>query len=804
MASPGLSTAEVAERVAQGRHNAVPSTTSRTVGDIVRANVMTRFNAVLGSLLVVILIVGPAQDAMFGVVLVLNTLIGIVQELRSKWALDRLAVVVTPVVRVHRDGVVSEVRPAGLVIDDVFDVALGDQVPVDAVVLVSSGLEVDESLLSGESEPVDRGPGKALLSGSVVVAGSGTARATAVGVDAYAHRLAGEARRFELVGSELRAGIDVILRVATWLIVPTAVLLVWSQLTSDDQALPGALRASVAAVGAMIPEGLVLLTSVAFAVAVLRLARRRVLVQELAAVEALARVDVICVDKTGTLTEGTLRIADVVVFDEGAHVLDALGGLGSLDARPNASMAAIAAAHPAPAGWVAGAVVPFSSARRWSGGDFGTEGCWLIGAPDVLAPAGGGARRRAEALATAGQRVLLLARAERLPDADAAGSLPALDPVALVALEETIRDDAAATVAYFRRQGVRVIVLSGDHPSTVAAVARRVGLEVDHAVDASELGDDPVDLERALDGSSVFGRVDPYRKRAFVAALHRRGHSVAMTGDGVNDVLALRDADIGVAMGSGTPASRAVARVVLLDDSWAALPGVVAEGRRVIGNVERVASLFVTKTVYATLLALAVGVAGEPFPFYPRHLTIVSSLTIGIPAFFLALAPNTRRARRGFLHRVLVFAVPAGAITAAATYSGYALASNEPGVSLAQARTAATIVLFFVAMWVLGILARPITGQRRLLLGTMGGAFAVVILVPGLRTYFALDLPPSTVVLAEVGVAALAALTLEIGRRVGQLVWGPNGRRRSFPFGRRSASGEGDGEDDGDDDGLPA
>jgi cation-transporting ATPase E len=283
-------------------------------------------------------------------------------------------------------------------------------------------------------------------------------------------------------------------------------------------------------------------------------------------------------------------------------------------------------------------------------------------------------------LATAGHRVLLLARSERLPDADAAGSLPALDPVALVALEETLRDDAAATVAYFRRQGVRVIVLSGDHPSTVAAVARRVGLEVDHAVDASELGDDPVDLERALDGSSVFGRVDPYRKRAFVAALHRRGHSVAMTGDGVNDVLALRDADIGVAMGSGTPASRAVARVVLLDDSWAALPGVVAEGRRVIGNVERVASLFVTKTVYATLLALAVGVAGEPFPFYPRHLTIVSSLTIGIPAFFLALAPNTRRARRGFLHRVLVFAVPAGAITAAATYSGYALASNEPGV----------------------------------------------------------------------------------------------------------------------------
>jgi cation-transporting ATPase E len=509
---------------------------------------------------------------------------------------------------------------------------------------------------------------------------------------------------------------------------------------------------------------------------VLRLSRSRVLVQELAAVEALARVDVICVDKTGTLTEGTLRVADVVELEAdapaaGVPVADVLGALGDVDARPNASMAAVAGAYPAP-GWQVAGVVAFSSARRWSGADFGTNGCWLVGAPDVLAPEGSDARMQAEVLAESGHRVLLLGRVERLPEPeeDKSESPPSPQPIALIVLEETLRADAAETVAYFQRQGVRVVVLSGDHPATVAAVARRVGLEVEKAIDASTLADDPVALEEALDAASVFGRVDPYRKRAFVAALHRGGHVVAMTGDGVNDVLALRDADIGVAMGSGTQASRAVARVVLLDDSWAALPGVVAEGRRVIANVERVACLFVTKTVYATLLALAVGVAGEPFPFYPRHLTIISSLTIGIPAFFLALAPNTRRASQGFLRRVLTFAVPAGATTAAATYAGYALANSEPGVSLAEARTAATIVLFLVAMWVLGILARPINGQRRILLGSMSGAFALVVSLPGLRSYFALDLPPATVVLAQVGVATIAALTLELGRRAAQLL----------------------------------
>jgi cation-transporting ATPase E len=364
-----------------------------------------------------------------------------------------------------------------------------------------------------------------------------------------------------------------------------------------------------------------------------------------------------------------------------------------------------------------------------------------------------------------GQRVLLLAHApsglagERLP--------PKLLPAAVVGLEERIRPEAAATLQFFRAQGVAVKVLSGDDPQTVAAVARRVGVEgADHPVDARDLPAEGEGLGAAVEASSVFGRVAPHHKRAVIAALQARGHVVAMTGDGVNDVLALKDADIGVAMGSGSPASRAVAPVVLLDNSFSALPGVVAEGRRVIANVERVANLFVTKTAYALMLALAVGVARLPFPFYPRHLTIVSTLTIGIPAFFLALAPNNARARPRFTGRVLRFALPAGTVAAGATLAGYAIARDQPDVSLPEARTVATLVLFGVAIWVLAILARPLTLTRGALVALMGGGFVLVASLPVLRDVFALDMPPLVVVLAAIGVIALADSLLEAGWRL--------------------------------------
>ncbi|HEX3393345.1 MAG TPA: HAD-IC family P-type ATPase [Acidimicrobiales bacterium] len=754
----GLNAEEVAARVDAGKVNTSSVPSSRTLSQIVRANVFTRFNAILGVLLVIIVVVGPLNDSLFGVVLVANTAIGIIQEVRAKRTLDRLTLLSAPRATVARDDSIVELAVEELVLDDVVGLRPGAQIMVDAVVLDTVGLEVDESLLSGESEPRTKEPGDEVLSGSFVSAGSGWARAIRVGADSYAADLARQARRFTLVRSDLRAGVDRILQIVTWVMAPVAALLVSTQLVNNPN-LSDAIRGSVAGVGSMVPEGLVLLASVAMAVGVLRLGRRRVLVQELAAVETLARVDIVCLDKTGTLTQGVMTVTATDVLDPEAPVAAALGALASVDPNPNTTLVAVASAYPAPDGWDHETVVPFSSARKWSAASFGARGSWVLGAPEVLSADGAG---HGGAQAAAGHRVLLLARASG-PLADD-GELPGdLAPVAVIALEELLRPDAADTLAYFTRQGVALKVISGDNPVTVAAVAARVGLaDGGDAVDARHLPDDPEDLADMAEAATVFGRVQPQQKRALVAALQARGHVVAMTGDGVNDVLAMKDADIGVALGAGSSATRAVAQLVLLDDSFTSLPAVVGEGRRVIANVERVANLFVTKTVYATLLAVAVGVARLPFPFLPRQLTVISSLTIGIPSFLLALGPNADRARPGFLHRVATFALPVGTVAAAATFAAYAIARAE-GISLAGARTSATCVLLAIGLWALALLYRPLTIARRCLLVAMAAAFGVVVVVPGLRSFYGLTLPPLWAWTEMVVIAVGAGLSLETG-----------------------------------------
>ncbi|HLT15533.1 MAG TPA: HAD-IC family P-type ATPase [Acidimicrobiales bacterium] len=765
-APTGLTEAEVAERRAQGLVNVTSGSTKRTVAGIVRANVLTRFNAILGTLLVVVLAIGDYRDALFGIVLVSNALIGIVQELRAKRTLDRLELVAAPRATVVRDGAPREVAVTDVVRDDLVEAHAGDQIVVDGVVVASDNLEVDESLLTGEADPIHKAPGDRVLSGSFVVAGSGRYQATAVGDDAYAARLAAEAKQFVLARSELREGTDRILRVLTWVLIPTAGLLVASQLNSNASFVD-AVSGSVAGIAASIPEGLVLLTSMAFAVGVIRLGRRQALVQELAAVEVLARVDVVCVDKTGTLTAGGLSAGALHLVDDLLTEADVRAGIASLVAaepRPNASLAALGELG-AGTPWPATAAVPFSSARKWSAASFDGAGTWVLGAPDVLLPEGDPVRARAEELAAAGSRVLLIARTaaplegEALPDGRRAA--------ALCCLEEQVRPEAPDTIAWFKRQGVDVKVISGDHPVTVANIADQVGVEgADAPIDARELPEDQGELAQLLEERSVFGRVQPHQKRAMVGALQSRGHVVAMTGDGVNDVLALKDADIGVSMGSGSGATRSVAQLVLLDDSFASLPAVVGEGRRVIANIERVANLFVTKSVYALLLSIAIGVAQLPFPFYPRHLTIISSLTIGIPGFFLALAPNERRAYPGFVGRVVRFAVPAGIVAAVATFSGYYLARTEPGISLTGERTTAVIVLFLVAAWVLMILARPLTKARVAMLTALGLAFVAAMSIPFTRDFFELRIPPVIVVFAAIGIAAIAIGVLEAGWQI--------------------------------------
>src|SRR5882757_9858892 len=697
--STGLTSAQVAEHRSRGLTNGSGERTSRSVAEILRANILTRFNLILGVLLAVVLVAGQPQDALFGVVLVSNALIGIGQELRAKRTLDRLAVLSAPRVRVTRDGAPQDIAVADLVAGDLVDLRAGDQLVADGVVRSSTSLEADESLLTGESEPVDKQAGDHLLSGSFVAAGSGGYQATGVGADAYARKLAAQARRYAPVRSELMDGINRILRYVTWAIGPVAA--------------PG----TVAALVGMVPQGLVLLTSVAFGVAAVTLARRRVLVQQLPAVEGLARVDVVCLDKTGTLTDGTIAFDSLIRLDDQAPAEAALGALAD-DENRNATLAAIGQAFPPPQGWARQDAVPFSSARKWSAASFAGHGTWVLGAPEMVLPGSqDGLLPRAADLAASGRRVLALARAAGPLDGQALP--PGLRAVAFILLAERLRSDAPQAIAYFAAQGVALKVISGDSPLTVSAVAARAGLpHADRPADARDLPEDPGALGRLLEERSVFGRVTPQQKQAMVTALQARGHTVAMTGDGVNDVLALKLADIGIAMGSGAAATKAVAELVLLDSRFATLPGVVAEGRRVTANIERVANLFITKTVWATLLAVAAGVTLLPYPFLPRDLTIIDTLAIGVPSFFLALAPNSRRYRPGFVGRVLRFAIPAGSIIAAATYAAYALTRGH-GLPLVQQRTAATLVTLTLSLCILVLLATPLTWRRIVLVGTV-------------------------------------------------------------------------------------
>ncbi|MCZ4519683.1 HAD-IC family P-type ATPase [Rhodococcus ruber] len=777
----GLTEAEAAELKAEGKSNDVPARASRSVRDIVRGNVFTRINAILGVLLIIVLSTGSVIDGMFGLLIVANSGIGIIQEIRAKRTLDRLAIVGQNKPQVRREGKSKQIPPDEVVLGDIVELGPGDQIVVDGEVIETASLEIDESLLTGEADTVHKLQAAQVLSGSFVVSGSGAYRATKVGRDAYAAKLAEEASKFTLVKSELRSGIDKILKFITYLMIPAGALIIYNQLFSSGQALRPALNGMVAALVPMVPEGLVLMTSIAFAVGVIRLGQRQCLVQELPAIEGLARVDVVCADKTGTLTENGMRLSELVLMDEldSDSVTAALASLAHDDPRPNASVQAVGEAYPDAPGWTQTAVAPFSSAKKWSGLSYGEHGNWLLGAPDVLLDASADIARRAEDAGSHGLRVLLLASSDSaVDDANAPG---VVTPRALVILEQKVREDARETLEYFASQHVQVKVISGDNAVSVGAVAGSLGLPGgDAPIDARELPEDSEQLADTLARSTTFGRVRPDQKRAMVGALQSRGHTVAMTGDGVNDVLALKDADIGVSMGSGSAATRAVAQIVLLDNKFATLPYVVGEGRRVIGNIERVSNLFLTKTVYSVLLAFLIGLSGVlsqifhfepiPYPFLPRHVTIAAWFTIGIPAFVLSLAPNNERARSGFVSRVMRLAVPSGLIVGSCTFVSYLLVYAGPNATetqVTQASTTALITLIMIALWVLAVVARPYNWWKILLLAGSVGGYLLLFAIPFCRTFFKLDpsnlgATTSALIIGGIGIALV-----EVAHRFG-------------------------------------
>jgi cation-transporting ATPase E len=781
----GLSAAQVAERVAAGRTNAVEQRTSRTVGEIVRTNVFTVFNGLLAALFVCILLTGRWQNGLFGVVIVANSAIGIFQEIRAKRTLDRLAVLNAPRARVVRDGTVRPVEVGTVVADDLLELRSGDQVPADGVVHESVGLEVDESLLTGESDPVTKEAGDDVRSGSIVVAGQGRFQATAVGPEAYATKLAAEARRFQVVHSELRAGTNTLLRWISLIMLVVGPFLLWSQFRSkDNETWQDAVTGAVAALVGMVPEGLVLLTSLAFMLATVTLARKQTLVQELPAVEGLARVDVVCLDKTGTLTHGDIVYDHLKPFGDPGDLGDVREALALSASGPDANATSVALQSEfSQSNWRRTGGIPFSSARKWSAVGADGHGTWVLGGPEMVLPdptdqRGRVARSSADELAAEGRRVLLLARSAQGLHGDPAEDdgrqvaqlPPGLRAEALVVLTERVRDDATDTMRYFTEQGVALKVISGDNPRTVGAVANQVGVpgitSAGDAVDARTLPEDLDALATTLQQHSVFGRVTPQQKRAVVAALQRSGHVVAMTGDGVNDALALKDADIGVAMGNGSPATRAVAQLVLLDGRFSHLPDVVAEGRRVIANIERAANLFLVKNIYSLVLAVITGITLAAYPLAPIQLTLISAMTIGIPAFVLALGPNTRRYVPGFLRRVLRFAIPTGVVIGGAAYLGYRLTRLlDHTAGVAGGRTTATLIVLIVSLWTLVVLARPLAGWKLLLVATMAGVVTVIVAIPALATDIFLLYPTPLRVGLAAAIGAGGAVLVELSYR---------------------------------------
>lgn len=834
----GLSFKQVAQARAADETNEFDNSSSRSIVAILRANVFTIFNAILASAVVVVLAVGSWQDAVFGFVLLLNTLTGTIAELRAKRALDNLAVLAAPAAHVIRDGETKDIEVSQVVLGELLELRSGDQVPADGQVLSSNGCEIDESILTGESVAVRKHENDQVLSGTTVIGGSARIRVTAVGEHSYANRLAMEARKYSVVTSELQEGTNRVLTWISWVIVPMTLLLLWSQLrvaggisgSLDSGQWKGAVVLAVAGVVGMVPQGLVLLTSVNFAAAAMTLARRKVLVQELPAVEVLARVDMLCLDKTGTLTSGAVEL-DHIESCLGSACADGDGG------SPAAGKVSADAAAGGSAGTGSGAVVPasaddaaraalaylvggseanatgsaiaagltglepaqaryaiaFNSARKWSAVQT-QAGAYVLGAPEIVLAGSTGsgsteadnadsdgtglgstdnaALERVKALAGTGKRVLVLAHSNQALDQSENPTLPKdLTAALLVVLAEQVRPDAAQTLDYFKRQGVAVRVISGDNPVTVAAIAAHLGLRNPDGgepvgVDARTLPaiEDTQALADVLEKHTVFGRVTPEQKRAFVNALKSRGHTVAMTGDGVNDALALKDADLGIAMGNAAPATKAVSRLVLLNSQFDALPSVVAEGRRVIANMERVASLFLTKTTWAALLAAVVAITGFVYPFLPRQLTIVSSLTIGIPAFVLALAPTNQRYRAGFLARVLRLSVPAGVIVVVGVLCAR-LTLILMGSNRNQISSVCTLVLVAGGLWLLSLTARPWVWWRAVLVVIMSAAALAVVLLAPLRGFFDLAALTANSWLVLVCAAGIVCAALEtLGR----------------------------------------
>ena len=727
----GLSLHQVKERQQHGWANDPVESPTKTVGEIVRENVCTFFNFIFVVLAALLIAVGSFEDMLFLLIAAANTGIGIFQQLRSKQTIDKLNLLAAPRANVVREGNLISVPSAQLVRDDVAELSSGDQIPADATVL-SGQIQVNEALITGEADAITKAPGDELLSGSFVVSGRCRARLDRVGAESYAARLTTEAKKDVTVGkSEMMSSLDKLIRVIGILLVPIGVALFVKEFVFLERTAQEAVISMVAALIGMIPEGLYLLTSVALAVSMLRLARGKVLAQDMNCIETLARVDVLCVDKTGTITEPHMEVGEVVYLDEEKYaetvVTETLNAFYQSMEADNDTARAMQQKFHGKSLWHAAQTIPFTSATKWSGAVFPGHGSFVVGAPEfIMGPRYADLKEAVDPWSEKGYRVLLAAEYDGVPDQK--GLDPRrVSPMALIALSNRIRPAAPKTFRYFAEQGVAVKVISGDNPVTVAEVARQAEIPgAEKYVDAATLQSD-ADFDRAVREYTVFGRVTPNQKRRLVRALQKQGHTVAMTGDGVNDVLALKDADCGIAMASGSDAACHAAQLVLLNSDFSAMPKVVAEGRRVINNIQRAAALYLVKNIFSFLLAVISLFATFPYPVTPLQLSFLSAITIGVPSFFLALEPNHSLVKGKFLANVFRSALPGGltdlfvVLGVEAFYLTFAFTETELS-------TMSAILLVVIGILVLYEVCKPFDWKRRVLWGAMAGSGLVCIL----------------------------------------------------------------------------
>jgi cation-transporting ATPase E len=784
----GLSHAEAARRL-EARGPAPEQRSSRSTRAIVRSNTLTLFNLILLGFGAALVAVGDFADLLFVGIVVINASVGILQELRAKRQLDRLALLVAPRARVIRDGETVPIPVEGVVEGDAVRLEPGEQVVADGPLLESRSLQLDESVLTGEADPVSRATGEEVRSGSFCVAGGGVYRADKVGADAYASTLTETARADRRDLSPLQRDINRLLRLMIAVMVPIAALLI-AALHYHKTPTREAVSTATAGCVTLVPEGLVLLASVAFAVGAARMARRGALVQRLSAVESLAGVDVVCVDKTGTLTDGTLALDELVPLGghSEAELRAAVGAFATSLAGRNPTADAIATALGGRTLSVK-VEVPFSSRWKWSGLTLVDGETQVLGAPDVLlhrvhdpSPIAAEVDFRARQQ----RRVLLFARGTGALEEVGQGTpdVPMLEPIGLIALTERMRDQTVETIAYLRNAGVAVKVISGDGPVTVEAVARAAGLDTTgRVITGGDLPKDGRELGLAAERCVVFARIQPEQKRALVEALVKRGRRVAMVGDGVNDVPALKASQVAIALGSGSQIAKGVADLVLVGLNFAAIPAAIEEGRKILRNVRRVAKLFVAKSVFAAVLILTIGVGGGAYPFLPRQLSLAAAFTVGLPTFFLALAPPPpERPGRGFLREVLAFAMPAGIVLGLAVLLGHGLVHTALNRSPSESQTTSTTILILVGLYLVMVLES--TGMRTsvrraraipaLCLLLVIAYVAMISLGPA-RSYFALA-PPSTLpvlvslICTVFAIGALGAIGLSLTRPGGERV----------------------------------